>query len=75
MEKVVSENIERLRELTDKISQNSPEGEYEIVLKKLKKIINEGRGEVTTSATPQTKIKCYEKMCSNITSILNNITF
>jgi len=75
MEKVINDNLSKLRELTNKIADHSPEGEYELVLKSLKNIITEGKDEVITSSTPQKKIKCYEKMCTQITSILNNVNF
>ncbi len=39
----------------------------------LKNIVDSGKGEINGSKTPQSKIKCYEKMCTTITNILNNV--
>lgn len=73
-QRVPSENILKLRELTERLSKNDSDIEYENIVKKLKKIVDDGRHVIETSDT-QTKIKCYESMCQNITTILNNISF
>lgn len=72
---VTSENILKLRELTDKICKVSPDTEYETVLKNVKSVIEEGEEEVSRLTSSQTKIKCYEKMCTNINNLLNTIKF
>lgn len=72
MEKV-SENILKLRELTEKISKTDREDEYKILVKKLKQIVDEGKSQIHESTTSQSKINCYEKMCSMITSMLSTV--
>ena len=72
---VTSENILKLRELTEKICKVSPDSEYETVLKSVKTVIEEGEEEPSRLTTSQTKIKCYEKMCTRINNILNSIKF
>jgi hypothetical protein len=75
MATVTSENILKLRELTDKICRVSPNGDYEKVLKNVKSVIEEGEEEASQLTTSQNKIKCYEKMCLKINNILNSIKF
>lgn len=71
-----NDNLLKLRELSEKISSiSNNEGNYEIVLKKLKSVVDEGKNKITDSKSAQSKIKCYEKMCTTITSILNNVNF
>jgi hypothetical protein len=68
----MSENILKLRQLTEKLCSNS-ENEYESVLRRLKKVVSEGKTEIGNSETPQSKIKCYEQMCTTITNILTTV--
>ena len=70
---VPNENILKLRELTDEICDSSLDDNYKIVLKKLKTIVQEGKNEINRTISSQSRIKCYEKMCSNITLVLNEI--
>jgi len=72
MEKV-SENILKLRELTEKISKTDREDEYKILVKKLKQIVDDGKSQIHESTSSQSKINCYEKMCSMITSMLSTV--
>lgn len=72
MSSVTNENLKRLRELSDELCA-SPNNDYKVVVKKLKTIIDEGKKEIETSKTSQTKIKCYETMCASITTILAGI--
>jgi hypothetical protein len=74
MAKTPSENILKLRELTDKICNVSPNSDLEIALRELKIIVDEGNKEVNVSVTPQKKLKCYEKMYTTITNILNTVS-
>ena len=69
---VTSENILKLRELTNKICK-SPNSDYENVLKNVKLLIEENEEEVSNLTTSLTKIKCVEKMCLKINNILNSI--
>lgn len=68
-----SENILKLRELTEKMCEMPHEKQYEEVIKKVKTAIEEGREEVKVLPNTQSKIKCYEKMCGAIITILNTI--
>ena len=70
-----SENIIKLRKLTNDICELESSNDYERVLKTLKEIINEGEHQMIKSSTSQNKIKCYETMCAKITKILNNVNF
>ena len=69
---VPSENILKLRELT-KMMADQPNNTYEVVVRKLKKVVDDGKKTVNESLSPQNKIKCYEEMCMVITNILNNV--
>jgi len=76
MSKVPNENILKLRELTDKMCQTTKtDGEYKIVVKKLKKVIDDGKKLLDASKTNISKITCYEAMCIEIMSLLNEIEF
>ena len=69
-----SENILKLRELTKKICNESPNSDLEIALRELKVVVDEGNKEINVSVTPQKKLKCYEKMYTTITNILNTVS-
>lgn len=69
---VTSENILKLRELTEKIGKTSPITDESKLLKDLKNVLEEGKEEVSLSETPNSKLKCYEEMCVKINNILNN---
>lgn len=70
---IPSENILKLRELTEKICNRTPNDEHYAILKELKDVIDDGKVEVSNLKTTTSKIKCYEKMCVKITNILNNV--
>lgn len=72
---VPSENILKLRELTEKIQKEKKEDEYKLIVKKLKSIVDAGKGEISKSESTESKIKCYETMCSTITNLLTNVKF
>lgn len=69
----VTSNISKIKELTDKISSEFPDDGYKGIVKKLKGIVEKGKLEIENSETPQSQIKCYEKMCSTITNILKEV--
>lgn len=75
MKNVPSDNILKLRELTEKLCniEKTDDIQYKDVLKKLKKVIDEGKKTVETSDSDNTKIKCYESMCITIMKLLENI--
>lgn len=67
-----SDNILKLRELTEKLTV-SVEDDYQTILKRLKNIVDDGKKNINDSVTAHSKIKCYEKMCMTISSILNQV--
>ena len=69
---VPSENIIKLRELTKKISHETPDN-YEIIVKKLKDVVDEGKTKIINSENTESKIKCYESMCTTITNLLTSV--
>jgi vacuolar-type H+-ATPase subunit H len=72
MASVPNENILKLRKLTEKLNSEMFDGDYKIIVKKLKKIVDDGRKEINKIDSEETKIKCYEAMCSDITTLLTN---
>lgn len=70
MTSVPSENILKLRELTEKMCASIPNIE---IIELVQHIIDESVEEVIKSKTDKTKIKCYETMCYKITNILTSI--
>jgi hypothetical protein len=77
MKNVPSDNILKLRELTNKLCsvEYADDVQYKDVLKKLKSVIDDGKKTVDTANSEQTKIKCYESMCVTIMTILEKIKF
>jgi len=72
--KIANDNLNKLRMMTDQLVAD-PQTQFEVVLKQLKKIVDEGKEEISSSRSPVSKVKCYEKMCAAITGILNNVNF
>jgi hypothetical protein len=70
MTSVPSENILKLRELTEKMCTSISNDK---IIDLVQDIIDEGVEEVVNSKTDKTKIKCYETMCYKITNILTSI--
>jgi phosphosulfolactate synthase (CoM biosynthesis protein A) len=70
---IPSENILKLRELTKQMCEKPHEKDYEDVIKKVKETIDEGAEEVSVLRNDKSKLKCYEKMCSSIITLLNTI--
>ncbi len=68
-----NDNIVKLKELTNVLSSEFVNDEYEAIVKSLKKIIDEGKVDIETTENTQAKMKCYESMCYQITTILNTI--
>ena len=71
---VPSENIIKLRMLSDELCKTQDD-EYKVIVKKLKLIIENGKKDIEELKTPTTKFKCYESMCSSITTLLNSVNF
>jgi len=74
MNSVPSENILRLRELTERLT-TTKEDDYKVIVKQLKDIVDEGKSILEESDCTESKIKCYETMCSRITILLTNVKF
>jgi acetoin utilization deacetylase AcuC-like enzyme len=69
---VTNENLVKLRELSDELCSVHKD-DYLAVVKKLKKIIDDGKEEIDLTNNSISKIKCYETMCASITNILNTV--
>ena len=67
-----SENITKLRELTENITKENKD-DYKIIVKNLKTIIDEGKNAIDNSDSDLSKIKCYESMCETITKLLTSV--
>jgi len=72
---IPSENILKLRELTDKIDKETKSDDYKSIVKQLKNIVDEGKNEIESTTSEKTKIKCYESMCTTITNLLTSVKF
>lgn len=70
MKSVTNENLSKLRELSNEMCDSF---EYRIIVEKLKRVVDSGKDKIESYKTPQSKMKCYESMCSEITKILNTI--
>lgn len=70
--KVPNENILKLREITNRLT-NEKDYDYQDIIKKLKTIVDEGKNVIDQSHCPESKIKCYETMCITITKLLKNV--
>ena len=71
---VPSENILKLRELTERLT-NEKTDNYMVIVKQLKEIVENGKHTIEDSIDPESKIKCYETMCTTITKILTSVSF
>lgn len=66
----LSENIIKLRELTEKINTKDKD-EYKKIIKKVKDIIADTKYKIDISSNQESKIFYYEYMCSTINNILS----
>ena len=73
MTTVPSENILKLRELTEQICTRENHNEYKEIVLQLIDILDDGKEDIANSKSVKTKVKCYESMCMTITKILSNI--
>ena len=64
-----SENILKLRKLTEEICNIEPSGGC--VIEKLRTAIKNGTEDILSSKTERTKLKYYEKMFSEIKTIIS----
>ena len=73
MTSVPSENILKLRALTEQMCLQAPDNDYKEVVLQLREIIDICKEEIENTKNTKTKIKCYETMCFSMANILNNI--
>jgi hypothetical protein len=74
---IKSENLIKLKELTDKIcsmEDSKCECTCKSTVSKIKDILNEEIGNIGRAKTKQEKFSCYERMCQTITNLLNKIS-
>jgi hypothetical protein len=67
-----SDNILKLRELTEKICDPAYGETCEKTLVKIKKIMNDGTNELESAKTNQSKIKYYENLYTKIKNLITN---
>lgn len=72
MKTAPSENILKLRELTEKLCDLSHKDYCEKSLIKIKQVIDESSIEISQANTHQSKINCYEKMYKKIKNIFKD---
>jgi predicted RNA-binding protein len=73
MEISPSENIIRLRELSEKLYAVDIQDDYKEMMTEIKNIVETSKEEISVNSTPKAKVKCYEKMCTTITNLLLKI--
>jgi hypothetical protein len=69
MKKVTSENILKLRELTDKLCSVNY-GEEKEKLNKIKYILYENKKQIELNNTEKSKLKCYEELFDKIIDLI-----
>lgn len=73
MNTIPSDNILELRRLSAKLCETTPTDDYKEIIVEVTKVVESGKAEVTQEKTPKEKVKCYEKMCANITKLLQKL--
>lgn len=68
-----SENLIKLRALTEKICETPQREIVENLIGQIKEIIDHGQDTVSKTKSLGSKIKCYEEICDKITNILTDI--
>lgn len=71
---VPSDNMVKLKELSEKLCKTNND-DYKVIVKKLKTIVDNGKAEIDNADNAQSKIKCYESMCTTITNLLSTVNF
>jgi len=69
MDNTPSDNILELRRLSAKLCEVNDD-DYKDIIVEVKNLVEIGSVEITQTKTPKDKVKCYEKMCANITNLL-----
>lgn len=73
MSTIPSDNILELRRLSAKLCEVNNNNNYEDIIVEVKTLVETGTSEITQIKTPREKLKCYEKMCQNITNLLEKL--
>lgn len=72
MKTTPSENILKLRELTEKLCDTTHKDYCEKSLIRIKQVIDESSLEISEAKTHQSKINCYENMYKKIKNIFKD---
>ena len=73
MEIAPSENLLKLRELSEKLYAIEKQDDYKDVMSEIKTVLESNKEEISVNSAPREKVKCYEKMCTTITNLLQKI--
>lgn len=70
-----SENITKLRELTDMLCKSDYEDidKYKEIIEEIQTVIEAEDNIIQAQKSQNSKLKCYESMCSKIKIILNKL--
>jgi len=69
MKSVPSENILKLRELTEKLCSINYDDDKE-KLDKIKSVLYENKKQIDLYKTERTKLRCYERLCNTLIDML-----
>lgn len=72
-DKKPTDNLERIKELTEKLSSIAVDLEFSDVVNQLKHLVQEGSKIVNSRKTAVNKVKCYEDMYFQLADIIQNI--
>jgi hypothetical protein len=73
MEIAPSENLLKLRELSEKLYAIERDDDIKEIMNDIKMVLESSKKEISVNSAPKEKIRCYEKMCTSITNLLQNI--
>jgi hypothetical protein len=68
-----SENILKLRELTNKICDINNDEDYKDIVLEIKYVVEEANNELKKAKTIKNRVVSYEKMCETLQEILKRI--
>lgn len=72
-DKKPTDNLERIKELTEKLSSIAVDLEFSDVVNQLKHLVQEGSKIVNSRKTAVNKVKYYEDMYFQLADIIQNI--
>ena len=73
MNRIPSDNINKLRELAKKLLRRTPDSDYLEALHSLKREIDISTDEAENTKTLKNKVKCYEDLIKNLNSIFQSV--